>query len=204
MESTGDDGAQAPLPPNATATGAEGAGRPAARGVRRSCCVVLLAFLIAVGVLLAVLSRLEAVPNGGMACMHNLKDLAEALRAYRQDHGGHPPQLTAVRPYLNPVYGAPVRTFQCPSLEPTAPGTGYTYRVPSDPARREVVIWDTAPRHKGGANMAFEDGMVLWRHASESDPRRALPSYGTSETRRPDKGSGRTAYDGPRGKEQSE
>jgi prepilin-type N-terminal cleavage/methylation domain-containing protein len=128
--------------------------------------------IIAVGwmlILPAVTRAREAADAAD--CALRLRHIGFALRMYADDNYGHlPPNLeAAVSRYLQDG-----QVLRCPTVltwerrwrgtvDPAPPGsTDYLYApgLSIDDLPRQVVAWDSAPRHHGAANMLNLQGDV--------------------------------------------
>jgi prepilin-type processing-associated H-X9-DG protein len=107
-----------------------------------------------------------------VACMSNLKHISLGLIMWSEDKGGgkrFPRQLKEI--YDAKVIEQP-QVYRCPTDERAAAWFGdvtrsYQYfgemvevQITTGAAPNTMLVWDNAPRHKGGRNVAFLDGHV--------------------------------------------
>jgi competence protein ComGC len=115
------------------------------------------------------------------SCGQRLRNISWALRMYAQDHCGQmppePPGLTALMPrYLHdydvlrcPTVVAEEKLWRGEAERPGPTNIDYGYRpgLAADDHPGEVIAWDDSPRHRGGGNLLYVSGRVIWAAPEE-------------------------------------
>ena len=118
--------------------------------------------------LLHLMSRAERLATRAH-CAANLNQIGYAASAYSYHHFGYlPPNLKALQPFLGDAELA-----RCPSAESDR-GRQYIYRVKPGTRTRHIespedliLACDHAGSHKGGRNVLFVDGRVIFMTEQE-------------------------------------
>lgn len=146
------------------------------------------------------------------ACLSNLKQIAAGVQMYQAEYGTLPQadSFTELREcmhtllprHFNPEIftcpGGTIRDGEYLPLHPRRLKLPYTCtnfrKLPPAPERSKAnngltpIIWDSAPVHRGGRNLAFLDGHVKWYVEPPAFPlwsEKSSPVSGEQTSRRP-------------------